>query len=217
MQQNKVVIKINYDKPQWNQSLSSAPAVTVWHVRRIVCAVLALVVVLAWALGVWQTEVTESVSQGHDSANRDAVVSIAPINTSNNSLEITAAKSTPTLSQQPLFTVTDKRVIRTFLNQGVFTQHPYKSVKSSVVVSPSKSVSVFYLTLLHPHADGVYYHRWRHPLRGDIRQAVVHKQLHTKLFSAKIFTAEDLGEWTVQLLDSNDAVLSEVKFSVTLK
>ena len=219
MQENKVVIKINYDKPQWNQPLSSPALVTVWHVRRIVIAallgLLALGVLLAWILGFWQSEAV--APQRNASANTEAVVLSEVLNNNNKPLDITAEKSALPVSHKPVFSVYDKRVIQSFLNLGAFSKHPYKSVKSSIVVSPSKSVEVFYLTKLQSHTHGGYYHRWHHQTRGDIRPPMVSKQHHTKWYSAKTLTAADLGEWTVQLLDSNDVVLSEVKFWVSLE
>jgi hypothetical protein len=231
MADNKVVIKINYDKKP--ASLNTVPqTVTVWHIRRIVIAAL-VIVLLIILLFSWFSDDNEGSDTQIDSAEKvqqfnnpvaeldDRQALVAPV-----SPEVPAAviarkepanlesvKKVDTI-KRPAAVILDSKVIRASLNGRPKDNEPGEPIKSPVRILPNQPAELFYFSEIRNMRGKVLFHQW---LRNG--QIVQQKQLDmkdkiSKVWSSKTLSAKDKGSWQIQLADKKGKVYSEVNFLV---
>lgn len=225
MTDNKLVIKINYDKKPAN--LNAQPqVVTVWHIRRIVMAALAIVlmaaVLVSW-LGsddqVGDTLINPVETPPDVNKSVPAIVEqpvMAPLEQAAHKEQVIAeaVKKTDTV-KRPAAVIWDRRVIRASLNGKPKDNEPGEPIKSPLGIRPNQPLELFYFSEIRNMKGKAVFHRW---LRNG--QIVLQKQLDikeriAKVWSSKLLVAKDKGEWQVQLADKKGRVYSEVNFVVT--
>ncbi|MDD1620474.1 MAG: DUF2914 domain-containing protein [Methylococcaceae bacterium] len=231
MAENKVVIKINYDKDKIRRP-AEPKMVTVWHTRRILAAIAILTLLVGipifWFGGddgqdldkLEQTETAkneqplnngEAVIQGSDGAvSADQPVRLAPENAKQSVKNGMAIDGT----KRPVAIIYTKKVVRASLNSGLKDKEPYQPVKLPIRLGQNQKIELFYFTELKNMKDGVLYHYW-----SKDGQMVEKKQLNikdsgAKLLSGRTLSYKDKGEWQIQLVDKKDKVFSEVNFLV---
>jgi len=231
MADNKVVIKINYDKKP--ASLNTVPqTVTVWHIRRIVIAALVIVLLIillfSWFSGDnegshTQIDSAEKVQQfnnpvaEHD--DRQALVApVAPevpaaVIARKEPANLESVKKVDTI-KRPAAVILDSKVMRASLNGRPKDNEPGEPIKSPVRILPNQPAELFYFSEIRNMRGKTLFHQW---LRNG--QIVQQKQLDmkdkiSKVWSSKTLSAKDKGAWQVQLTDKKGKVYSEVNFLV---
>ncbi|AMK78637.1 MULTISPECIES: DUF2914 domain-containing protein [Methylomonas] len=228
MADNKVVIKINYDKK--HSGINTEPqTVTVWHIRRILVAVLALVL-MAILLFSWfggddedshtQIDATEKVQQFNKPdvevvAQQESATVEKPVPAivRKESVNSESVKKIDTI-KKPAAIIFDRKIIRASLNSKPKDDEPGEPIKSPLRVIPNQTTEVFYFSEIKNMKGKALYHQWSR--NGQIVQQ---KQLDLKDKIAKVWTSKtlsvkDKGEWQVQLTDKKGKVYSEVNFLV---
>lgn len=229
MAENKVVIKINYDKDKIRRPVEPK-VVTVWHTRRILAAaaILTLLVVMPifWFSGddggdSDKVEQIETVKKEQPLNNGDPVIQQSEVAVkANQTVKQAAEKITQNpnkngvaeVPKRPAAIIYTKKVVRASLNSGPKDQEPYQPVKLPIGLAQNQKIELFYFTELRNIKDGVLYHYW-----FKDGQLVDKKQLNTKdskLLSGRTLSYKDKGEWQIQLVDKKGKVFSEVNFLV---
>lgn len=233
MAENKVVIKINYDKDKNRRPITEPKMITVWHTRRILAAVLILmlsvVIPIFWFSSdddhnddkVETTEYVEKESPltGADSVIKETEVSV---NSGNSVTGVSAGNKESGKNSEPVkesakrppAIIYSKKVIRASLNSGAHDKEPYQPVKLPVKLSKTQTIEVFYFNELRGITDKALYHSW-----SKDGQVLDKKQLNingsrAKVLSSRTLGYKDKGEWQIQLVDRKGKVFSEVNFFV---
>jgi hypothetical protein len=227
MADNRVVIRINYDKDQRRKSVIDPKMVTVWHTRRLLIAGFVLVLIavplLAWlfADGDRVNDVgpaaMEPVNNNAGTENQLPNSTVANQNLS--SVNPGDEKAQYNKESKPVFRpsaiIFDKRVIRAALTVAQKdNKEPGEMVKLPVRIEANQSLELFYFSEVKGMKDKVLFHRW---LKNG--QVVYKKQLDikdnkSKLISARTLTYKDSGDWQVVLVDRKGKLFSEANFSV---
>lgn len=225
MTDNKVVIKINLDRKP--SPITAAPqTITVWHTRRILVAVLALVM-LTVILVSWLGD--ESINDDTQIASAEKVQKNSNDNAANLTSSLPDMPAQPVLNgsaaeppankkqaaiNKPDAVIYSRKVIRASLNASLKDNEPGEAVKLPLNIGRNQSIELFYFTESKNIADKVLFHQW---LRNG--QVVHQKQLdiksqRAKNWSSKVFSSKDRGEWQVRLSDKKSKVYSEINFLV---
>jgi hypothetical protein len=228
MADNKVVIKINYDKKQ--SGITAEPqTVTVWHIRRILTAVL-LAVLLILVLISWfgdeveqthtQIDISEKVQNFNTPATENVKEQVAAIEEKTvPTAEHQALVNSETVKKsdtirKPAAIILDRKVIRASLNNKPKDNEPGEPIKSPLRVIPNQSQEVFYFSEIKNMRGRPLFHQWSrngqivHQKQLDIKDKIA------KVWSSKTLSAKDKGEWQVRLTDRKGKVYSEANFLV---
>lgn len=233
MADNRVVIKINYDKSKTAKPAIEPQTITVWHTGRIV---IALVLIVLFSLffyfmfsgadqaGNTQTEPAAKVQEPESNPDSAAIAPERPVAEAkdiNNKVDAKAVPPSPDNTKaglqasSPVGIIFDRRVIRASLNTRLKDNEPDQPVQGAFAVVKGKPLELFYFTEIRNPGGQVLFHEW---LRN--KQLVQHKQLdlkdiRSKVWSSRVLSYKDVGEWQVRLSDKKGKVYSEVKFSLS--
>lgn len=233
MADNRVVIKINYDKSKTAKPAIEPQTITVWHTGRIV---IALVLIVLFSLffyfmfsgadqaGNTQTEPAAKVQEPESNPDSAAIAPERPVAEAkdiNNKVDAKAVPPSPDSTKfglqasSPVGIIFDRRVIRASLNTRLKDNEPDQPVQGAFAVVRGKPLELFYFTEIRNPGGQVLFHEW---LRN--KQLVQHKQLdlkdiRSKVWSSRVLSYKDVGEWQVRLSDKKGKVYSEVKFSLS--
>lgn len=223
MADNRVVIKINYDKDKHRKALIDPKMVTVWHTRRIL-TVTGLLLLIILGVFFWFSIDTPESEQA------DAVIAKTPPPTQSSQPETSAQVDTPeskpvdsqiqsdtnetALVKRPAAIIFDRRVIRASLNTAPLSNEPGDPVKSPMLIDNNKSYEVFYFSQIKNLSGKNFSHKWFKDGNLAAKKHFSVKSNNEKLISSKRLTGNDAGEWQVVLVDKKDKVLSEVNFTV---
>ncbi|OAI20435.1 hypothetical protein A1359_02945 [Methylomonas lenta] len=233
MADNKVVIKINYDKDRHRKALIDPKMVTVWHTRRILGALIVLLVLVYAIYGLFSGENTnQQPAQSSEILKSSSTVTPQPAEAIKPEM-IQAApqplkdtKQTPVVNQleaasekvaeakRPAAIIFDKRVIRASINTAPKSEEPGDAVKLPVHIEHNKSLELFYFSQIKNMRSNVLFHRWYKDGQLVHKKQFTVKSNNAKLISSKNFTANDVGEWQVTLVNNKGDSLSEVNYSV---
>lgn len=233
MAENKVVIKINYDKDKNRRPVTEPKMITVWHTRRILAAVLILMLLVVIPI-FWfsrdddqNADIVEKTEYGEKEPSltgTDAVIKETEtlINSGNQAASLPEgnkesgknSESVKESAKRPPAIIYSKKVIRASLNSGAHDKEPYQPVKLPVKLSKTQTIEVFYFNELRGINDKVLYHSW-----SKDGQVIDKKQLNingsrAKVLSSRTLAYKDKGEWQIQLVDRKGKVFSEVNFFV---
>ncbi|WP_171695735.1 DUF2914 domain-containing protein [Methylomonas sp. ZR1] len=228
MADNKVVIKINYDRK--HPSINAEPqTVTVWHIRRILVAVLVLVLMLI-VLFSWFGGGDEDIDTQIDTTEKVQKLNTPDVEMVERQEPALLEKPVPAIVQQasansesvkkidsvkkPAAIILDRKVIRASLNTEPKDDEPGEPIKSPLRVIPNQSREVFYFSEIKNMKGRSLFHRWSRNGQIVHQKQLDMKDKITKVWSSKILSAKDKGEWQVQLTDKKGKVYSEVNFSV---
>lgn len=233
MAENKVVIKINYDKDKIRRPIGEPKVITVWHTRRILGAVviLMLLVVLPifWFSGddtqspdkVEKTEYAEKEKPLNSDEplikEADVAVNVSqPVSPTSESVKQSVKKNDSAKgdSKRPLAIIYNKRVIRASLNSGAKDKEPYEPIKLPVRLSKNQTIEVFYFNEIRGINDRILYHYWSRDGQVLDKKPLNINDSRAKVLSGRTLGYEDKGEWQIRLVDRKGKVFSEVNFSV---
>jgi hypothetical protein len=218
MSENKVVIKINYDKAQARKSVVTPKMVTVWHTRRILVAVglllLSCLIILFLSMaGNNESNKTESsvVDNGPNITNTqvsEPVTSIVPISPSRIDARVNA------IVKRPEAIILDKHVVRALLSSTPNNDEPGERIKSPVNIAENQTQELFYFVQTKNLKNSILFHRWYKDGQVMSKKQFNVKSNNAKLISSHKLTAKDIGQWQVVLIDKKGKLLSEVNYFV---
>lgn len=219
MSENKVVIKINYDKAQAKKSVVTPKMVTVWHTRRILVAVgillLSCLIILFLSMaGNNESNKTESsvVDNGPNITNTqvsEPVTSIVPISPSRIDARVNA------IVKRPEAIILDKHVVRALLSSAPNNDEPGERIKSPVKIAENQTQELFYFVQTKNLKNSILFHRWYKDGQVMSKKQFNVKSNNAKLISSHKLTAKDIGQWQVVLIDKKGKLLSEVNYFVS--
>ncbi|MGZ4998809.1 MAG: DUF2914 domain-containing protein, partial [Methylomonas sp.] len=206
---------------------------TVWHTRRILAAVLILILLVVIPI-FWfsngddrnsdQVAKTEYVEKEQTLADTDSVTqeTDAPIKGSNPVVAVSPQKKeglgrnelVKDGVKRPPAIIYNKRVVRASLNSGAKDKEPYQSVKPPVRLSKGETLEVFYFNELKDIKNKLLYHVWSKNGQVIDKRLLNIRNNREKVLSSRTLGYKDKGEWQIQLVDQSGKVFSEVNFLV---
>ncbi len=227
MADNRVVIKINYDKDKHRKEVIDPKMVTVWHTGRILAAVsilaLAVITLLFWWPG-------EEGSNNHANTSLDGAV--IENNLSKPEAPAIAADSKTALSQSPQESgnnnpqrlisigkpeaiILDKRVIRASLNISIKDKEPNQPVIAAINIDAGKTQQLFYFNQIKNMKDKALFHHWFKDGQIVSKRQLDIKDDKSKLISSRTFGLKDVGDWRVVLVDRKGRLFCAIRFKVS--
>lgn len=220
MSENKVVIKINYDKAQAKKSVVTPKMVTVWHTRRILVAVgillLSCLIILFLSMaGNNESNKTESsvVDNGENITNTQVSEPGTPIVNPISPPVIDARENA--IVKRPEAIILDKHVVRALLSSAPNNDEPGERIKSPVKIAENQAQELFYFVQTKNLKNSILFHRWYKDGQVMSKKQFNVKSNNAKLISSHKLTAKDIGQWQVVLIDKKGKLLSEVNYFVS--
>lgn len=222
MADNRVVIKINYDKDKQRKALIDPKMVTVWHTGRILSAVFILLVLILGAIYMFSgKDADENPAQANESITPAGVT---PPQTPA-ILEAELPKPPPVpgdvsntgnveVVKRPHAIIYDRRVVRASLNTAPKNDEPGNPVKQPVILGQNESMELFYFSQIKNLMGHTLFHAWYKDGQLINKKQFEVKSNNARLVSSRKLTAREAGEWRVVLLDKKGKKLSEVNYSV---
>ncbi|PPD35682.1 MAG: hypothetical protein CTY19_01130 [Methylomonas sp.] len=223
MADNRVVIKINYDKDKQRKELIDPKMVTVWHVRRIYSAVAILLLLVAlFVLWIYPENDDEKTlkptliingNTGDDAAAVHQVASERVVDKSEASQTQIDTKK-PLIVKRPAAIIYDRQVVRAALTTEPKKNEPGEAVNLPVSIVQNQILELFYFSQIKNPKSSILFHRWYKNGQLIFKKQFEVKKDHATLISSKKFTSKDIGDWQVLLVDKNGKSLSEINYSV---
>lgn len=227
MADNKVIIKINYDKDKHRKQLIDPKMVTVWHSGRIV-SVLIVLLLLAFAIYTLFSDENnnEDVIQPKEAISSPVVVPPRSVEDIKSEIVQAAQQTTPVVNQldtssktvsdvkRPAAIIFDKRVIRASIGTSLKSGEPGDAVKLPVRIEQNQTLELFYFSQVKGLKNMVLFHRWYKDGQLQHKKQFTVKSDNAKLISSNKFAENDAGEWRVVLVNNKEKLLSEVNYSV---
>lgn len=219
MAENRVVIKINYDKDKHRKAIIDPKMVTVWHTKRILVAVAILlgIIVLIYT-GFSNDDASKHNPQSAEALNNTpGAIEQTPIEIPASTTSLPAVQEVVDIKKRPSAIILDRRVIRASLNTAFRNDEPADPIISPVTIEPNQSVELFYFSEVKNMKDKVLFHHWFKDGQVIFKKQLEIKANKSKLISSKKLTAKDGGDWQVVLVDNKGKLFSEVNFFVNPK
>lgn len=226
MAENRVSIKINFDKDRHRKELIDPKMVTVWHTGRILTA-LGILTLLISSIIFWLTDnntadtpppaaiIKPSENPPLVPIANNATDSAKPIDIAKPQPPAPKPKSKPTVTtQRPPAIIYDRKVIRASLNLAPRYGEPGKPVKPLVTIKPNQAMDLFYFSEIKHMKGRTLFHNWSKDGKTVHKQAFQILTDKFKLISSKKFTNKERGEWSVMLTDDKNKKLSAAYFSI---
>ena len=233
MADNKVVIKINYDKDKHRKQLIDPKMVTVWHTGRILSALIILLLLAFAIYGLFSgNNNNKGVTQPKQNVASPVAVSPRPvadikpdiIQTAPQQLKDTQQTSIVNRSKisnkqvsdvkRPAAIILDKRVIRASINMAPKNGEPGDAVKLPLQIEQNQTLELFYFSQVKNMLNKVLLHHWYKDGQLQHKKQFTVKSNNEKLVSSKKFSENDVGEWRVVLVNNKGKSLSEVNYLV---
>jgi hypothetical protein len=227
MSDNRVVIKINYDKNKPAKLSAEPKVVTVWHIRRIVVAIFFIVLIVLllffWLTGGEkdsQTEPADKVQQLNKTEVEQA--ESQPLSAIETPRAVTAhkpennpesVKKTDSV-RPPAAIIFSRKVVRASLNTELKDNEPSQQLKAPVSISRNQPTELFYFNEIRGMKNKVLFHQWQKDGHIVQKKQLDIKDNKWKVWSGKTLSTKDIGEWQVQLIDRKGVVYSQINFLV---
>jgi hypothetical protein len=220
MSENKVVIKINYDKAQAKKSVVTPKMVTVWHTRRILVAV--GILLLSCLIILFLSMAGNNESNKTESSVVDNGENITNTQVSEPGTSIVNPISPPVIDarenaivKRPEAIILDKHVVRALLSSAPNNDEPGERIKSPVKIAENQTQELFYFVQTKNLKNSILFHRWYKDGQVMSKKQFNVKSNNAKLISSHKLTAKDIGQWQVVLIDKKGKLLSEVNYFVS--
>ena len=220
MSENKVVIKINYDKAQAKKSDVTPKMVTVWHTRRILVAV--GILLLSCLIILFLSMAGNNESNKTESSVVDNGENITNTQVSEPGTSIVNPISPPVIDarenaivKRPEAIILDKHVVRALLSSAPNNDEPGERIKSPVKIAENQTQELFYFVQTKNLKNSILFHRWYKDGQVMSKKQFNVKSNNAKLISSHKLTAKDIGQWQVVLIDKKGKLLSEVNYFVS--
>jgi len=231
MTNNKVVIKINYDKEKDKQI--QPKMVTEWHIERILIAVFMFIIILGLLIYAFSYEetkkevVVETIKQPNSVKYEINTLKIKPEQSIR--LEVEETKETiikPVIkiaSQaeynkvrrvMTLANIFDKRVSRAVLVKELNNKEPVGKVSVPILTNKAKAVGVYYFTEINNMKGQVLFHEWFKNDKLVFKRKIAILGNRWRASTSKLLPYSAKGRWVVKLVDGSGNILSEIKFKV---
>jgi hypothetical protein len=136
------------------------------------------------------------------------------------SIKVEVKKKQQTVTSQENVTgkmsaaVINKNVSRALLTDKINNKEPAGELNLPVAVNKAQAVGVYYFTELTGLKGRTLYHEWLN--NGEV---VFNRRLNIlanrwRTSSSKLFTDNDVGNWSVRLIDENERILNKKSFKV---
>lgn len=221
MADNRMVIKINYDKDH-RKEVIDPKIVTVWHRERILAALsvaVLLIVVFVWLLSddgqkgdgvsssieLVDNQVLETKQQQHNEQNQSPATANQISNQQARRVVVTNGAAI----------IYDKHVIRASLNSNIKDQEPGQILRSAVTLEPGKTQELFYFSETKTNNSGILFHQWLKDGQQMHRKQVDKQK--SKFVSKYSVGQKEIGHWKVELIDKKGKIYSQVEFNVGLQ
>ena len=219
MSENKVVIKINYDKAQARKSVVTPKMVTVWHTRRILIAVGVLLMSCLIILFLSMAGNNESNKTGSSVVDNGANITNTQVSEPGTSIVNPISPAVIDTRQnaivkRPEAIILDKHVVRALLSSAPNNDEPGERIKSPVNIAENQTQELFYFVQTKNLKNSILFHRWYKDGQVMSKKQFNVKSNNAKLISSHKLTAKDIGQWQVVLIDKKGKLLSEVNYFV---
>lgn len=228
MVDNKVVIRINYDRDKNQKKTIDPKMVTVWHKGRIFFALL-LMSSLIFVLLILLTDNSSEqagyqASQSDIKPASDSVIEYngqfpqkAQINGDNASPQNDLAVKNIIISK-PLGIILNKRVIRASVNRSEDgSGNQTSAIVDSIIHldQNSNQQTLSYFSEVKGVKESSLFHRWLK--NGQIVHAkqFTIKDRKGKLLSSRKLGFKDIGQWEIMLIDRHEKVWSRSSFEIS--
>lgn len=220
MADNRVVIKINYDKDKQRKALIDPKMVTVWHTGRILTAgFILLILAVGLFYGFTSENADRNTLQSKDTNNA------AELTEPQTPFEIKSESPKPLVAAQlsdarnvavvkPSTIIFDKRVIRASINTAPKYDEPGEPIKQPVIASQNQAMELFYFSQIKNLKANTLFHAWYKDGQLVNKKQFEVKTDNARLISSRKLTLKDAGEWQVVLIDMKGKKFSEANFSV---
>lgn len=232
MTDNKVVIKINYDKA--NAKQTQPQMITEWHTARIMITVVLFLIIAGLLIYTFNRDVSkkervaEKIKQSHlvePEINVAAIKSermvqveeekeekqVHSIAESQIISQVVVHENSKIIAQPQIF---DKRVSRAMLAEGLDNKEPVGKVSVPIVADKTKAVGVFYFTEINNMKGEVLFHKWFKNDKLVFKRKIKILGNRWRASTRKMLTYSAKGHWLVKLVDESENILSEVDFDV---
>ncbi|AEG00317.1 DUF2914 domain-containing protein [Methylomonas methanica] len=223
MADNRVRIKINYDKDKQRKALIDPRMVTVWHTGRIFSAVLLLLIVIGGTIYLFsRKDADENKLQSNEIINPAEVTPPQTPVTASPELpkvepsvpvQIRNTKNAAIVKRPPAI-IYDRKVIRASINTAPKNNEPGDPVKQPVVLGQNETKELFYFSQIKNMLGHTLFHAWYKDENLIIKKQFEVKTNNARLISSRKLTAREAGEWRVVLMDKKGRKLSEANYSV---
>lgn len=228
MSENKVVIKINYDKSRAGQTPATPKMVTIWHTGRIAAVTGLVVAIIGVSVWLFSGDSEQTPAPPIAEAVRTAPETII---TSDNSMPVpqietpqsvarkspgeipASANSISGQKHQPAI-IYSRKVIRASLTYGVKDTEPTEQVKSATVQIRKEPVELYYFNEVRNMKGKTLFHQWFKDGQLVLKKAVEIRDNKARVWTAKNLSSRDKGRWRVQLLGKKGELYSEAGFDV---
>lgn len=223
MADNRVRIKINYDKDKQRKALIDPKMVTVWHTGRIVTAVFILLMLIIGTVYMFSANDADENNPQTDEINNLAKVNppetAAIVNPESPKAEspvsvLISDTRNPVVVKRPPAIIYDRKVIRASINTAPKKDEPGDPINTPVVLGQDESKELFYFSQIKNMAGHTLFHVWYKDGQLIIKKQFEVKNDNAKLISSRKLTVKEAGEWQVVLMDKKGKTLSEANYSV---
>ncbi len=221
MSDNKVIIRINYDKDKQRKALIDPKMVTEWHTGRIAAVLIILSLILGliftWLLSGDDrdnlTPAVEAPASGEQLPS--APGSGAPESKPSDPLNPPVSAKKPSVNpiRHPAI-IFDKRVIRASLNTSLKDMEPDQMVGAPLSIAPDQTTEVYYFSEVKGMKNKTLLHHWLKDGRVIAKKQLDIKDNRSKLISSRTLNSKDKGAWQVILVDRKGKLYSEANFEV---
>ncbi|WP_019865555.1 DUF2914 domain-containing protein [Methylovulum miyakonense] len=227
-EKKNLVIKVRYPTASKANEDSSpnAQVITVWNVPRIGLAAgacIGLIVLLVYVFGGdGRQPVVAEVAV--EKEGESAVPQVSPGAPAQIEMPVASVKNMPspeTSVGQPALSDAlpsgplakdAPRVRRAVVTTGITDKEPVNKIAGSLVIRPSKPVTVYYFTELRYMAGKTIYHEWLHDGVSVAKEPLLIAAERWRVSTHKTLDEKAVGSWTVKLTDENANLLDEKKF-----
>ncbi|NOR68870.1 MAG: DUF2914 domain-containing protein [Methylomarinum sp.] len=225
VESNRFVIKINHPEADDRLKRKKSPEmVTVWHVKRIVVAVLLLLSLILFPFYYFSKDTIEErvelkkpqslpqkLSEVDVKENKvDDIKSV--VNDVVENIEVIALEKKPVL-KSPV----DKRIARALLTTKLNNKEPVDKITPPVVVNKSQATGIYYFTEIINMKGHTLYHQWLWNDNIIFKRKINILGDRWRAATGKLITYAKQGVWRVRLVDKQGVILNEIVFKVELK
>lgn len=222
MSDNKVIIRINYDKDKQRKALIDPKMVTEWHAGRIAAALIILSLILglifSWLLsGGDRDNMAPAIDASASAEQAPPSPPVSGGEANKPSAQLTPPVPGKSPGANPIrhpAIIFDKRVIRASLNTSLKDTEPGQIVGSSLTIATDQTIEVYYFSEVKGMKNKTLFHHWLKDGRVIAKKQLDIKDNRSKLISSRTLNSKDKGAWQVILVDRKGKLYSEANFEI---
>ncbi|MCK5121765.1 MAG: DUF2914 domain-containing protein [Methylococcales bacterium] len=226
VESNRFVIKINHPEADDRLKIKKRPEmVTVWHVKRIVIAVLLLLALILFPFYFFSGEAVEDELEIKDTQVEPQKIVEAIIKENRAVRDIKSVdvnvitnQESDVLEKEPAIDkLVDKRIARALLTTKLNNKEPVDKITPPVIVNKSQATGIYYFTEIINMKGHALYHQWLWNDNIIFKRKINILGDRWRAATGKLITYAKQGVWRVRLVDKQGVILNEIVFKVELK